>query len=149
MPKIPLNGFIQEVGNVQFVGNNNTAKQEILLRVPGWRDEFGEQKGPDDFWKITIMGDKIDKWNIHERHIGSRVKTEVFINSRQYTSKKDNSIGYMVNVTLASIDFSQNNSTTKHQTAPVSSQPDQGLNDPAYQQQRANERAGEDDDVPF
>lgn len=147
MPKIPLNGFIEEVGNVSFVGANNTAKQEILLRVPAWRDEFGETKGPDDYWKIAILGDKIDRFNIHSRHIGSRVKSEVFVNSRQYYSKKDNSVGYMVNVTLATIDFAAsqtpNNSRQNSQaTAPT----DQGLNDPAYQQQRAAE---ESEDLPF
>ena len=147
MPKIPLNGFIEEVGNVHFVGNNNTAKQEILLRVPGYRDEFGEQKGPDDFWKITIMGDKIDKWNIHSRHIGSKVKTEVFINSRQYVSKKDNSIGYMVNVTLATIDFSQNSAPQKASNPVAYVQADQGLNDPIYQAQRAAEES--EDFPPF
>lgn len=146
MPKIPLNGFIEEVGNVHFVGQNNTAKQEILLRVPAYRDEFGETKGPDDYWKIAIMGDKIDRFNIHSRHVGSRVKSEVFVNSRQYTSKKDNTVGYMVNVTLATIDFAAAPAGNHaRQASPNTVAQDQGLNDPAYQQQRSEE----EDDLPF
>lgn len=148
MPKVPLNGFIEDVGNVQFVGANNTPKQEILLRVPAWRDNFGETKGTDDFWKITIMGDKIDRWNLHSRHIGSKVKTEVFIASKQYTSKKDSSIGYMVNVSLSSIEFvsaAQPHYNQQSQQTAHGSQPDPALSSPEY----LNNRAGEEDDLPF
>jgi len=143
MPKIPLNGFVVDVSNVQFVGANGTPKQEIVLRVPAYRDEFGEQKSPDDHWRIAILGERIDKFNLHQRHIGSRVKTEVFINSREYVSKKDSSTGYMVNVSLASIEFVAA-SANNHQKA-TAAQPDAVLNEPVYQ---AN-RAGEEEDLPF
>jgi hypothetical protein len=138
MPKVSLNGFVEKVGNVQFVGANNTAKQSFILKVPGYTDSFGEKKGPDDFWEITVMGDSIDKFNLHSRHVGSKVKTEVYINSRMFVSKKEETLGkisYIVNVNLASIDFLEKASANQVNSAPAD--------------QPSGHRPGEDDDLPF
>jgi len=147
MPKIQLNGFLQEISNVQFVGANGTPKQEIILLVPGFTNNFGEKIGQDDLWKISILGESIDKFNLYERHAGSKVKTEVYISSRQYTSKKDNTIGYMVNVNLASIEFltsnqraSFNEPTQSENRIPVDDIPNE------YLEQRSNEI---EPDLPF
>ena len=148
MPKIQLNGFLQEISNVQFVGANGTPKQEIILLVPGFTNNFGEKIGQDDLWKISILGESIDKFNLYERHAGSKVKTEVYISSRQYTSKKDNSIGYMVNVNLANIEFLSNGQRTHSNDTPSATET---IADPnrlpdEYFENRASE---EKDDLPF
>ena len=99
MAKIQLEGFVVDVGTVQYVGVNNTPKQNIIFKVPGYVDRFTGKQGQDDFWNITLMGTAIDKFNIHERHISLRAKAEVYVNSREYTSR-DGNIGYIVNVCL-------------------------------------------------
>lgn len=106
MPKIQLNGFIEEVSDIEYVGQNNLSKQAIILMVPGYTDEYGEKKGKDEHYQISLLGDSVDKFNIHPRHVGSKVKTEVYIKSSRYTNK-EGKVGYIVNINLASIEFIQ------------------------------------------
>jgi hypothetical protein len=148
MPKIQLNGFLQEISNVQFVGANGTPKQEIVLLVPGFTNNFGEKIGQDDLWKISILGESIDKFNLYERHAGTKVKTEVYISSRQYTSKKDNSIGYIVNVNLASIEFltSSQRSAANEPRTPTQTIADPNRLPDEYFENRSGEENG---DLPF
>ncbi|MBO9671994.1 MAG: hypothetical protein J7577_01010 [Sphingobacteriaceae bacterium] len=106
MAKLQLNGFLEEVGGIHFVGTSGTtAKQLIVVRVPAWTNQFGEKQGEDELWQISLIGTAVDKFNIHNNRVGAKVKTEVYIRSNQYQSKKDQSIGYMVNINLASIEF--------------------------------------------
>lgn len=148
MPKLQLKGFIQEVSKIHFYGEKNFPKQVILLMVPGYVDEFGEKKSPDDFWQISIMGDSIDKFNIHERHVGSKVVIEVYVNSRPYTNKTTQLTGYIVNVSLAKIEFldqSKPNHTPQGNHNPEA----QNFSPAILRPGEDDKLPGEEDDLPF
>lgn len=101
--KSPLKGFLQSVGPLEEVGANKTIKQRISVFVPGWINEFGEKKGKDQQWDIDIFGaEAIDRHNVQDRLVGSKVEVEVYISSTYYESQATGWTGCIYNTNLKS-----------------------------------------------
>ena len=138
MAKITLKGFIANVGEIEEVGANKTFKQSVILKVPGYVDQFGEKKGNDEYWDMVLLGaDKIDRFNIQNRHKGAKVSCDVYINSNWYENKATGKTGCIVNVNLAKIDFLDGSNLPKNEPAKSTRQPVDFSADPI------------DDDLPF
>jgi hypothetical protein len=104
MAKVELKGFLLRVSNVETVGEKQTQKQSILMKIPGYVNQFQEKVGEDEIWQIDLFNKAIDKFNLHTRHQGKKVKASVFINSRPWESK-DGKKGYILNANLGSLEF--------------------------------------------
>lgn len=130
--KAELKGYLQSVGEAVNVGKESTLlKQEIVIMIPGYRDEFGEKKGKDEHWCISILGeDKIKALNLSKEMVRSKVVATVYINSREFTNQ-NNEVFYNLNVNLSALEFKS--------TAGAPATPEAGAASPA----------GNDDDLPF
>lgn len=130
--KVELKGILKDTGNIDFVGNNNTPKQVIVVFVPGYRDEFGEQKNKDEYWQIDVIGQRVERYNINEAWLNKKVELSIYISGNQFERKDGSGFGYSYNDNLAEI----------KQVVPVSS----GQNTAPVD---ANAAPGQDDDLPF
>lgn len=110
MAKTELQGFLLRVSNVETVGEKQLQKQSILIKVPGYVDRFGERKTDDEIWQIDLFNKAIDKFNLHTRHQGQKVKAVVYINSRPYETK-DGRKGFLLNANLGTLDFLESQRT--------------------------------------
>jgi hypothetical protein len=128
MAKTEIQGFLLRVSNIETVGEKQVQKQSILIKVPGYVDRFGERKTDDEIWQIDLFNRAIDKFNLHTRHQGQKVKAVVYINSRPYETK-DGRKGFLLNANLGSLDFLESQRTM-------------------VTQDLSNAAAG-DDDLPF
>lgn len=115
MAKIELKGIIQKVGQVQTVGNNGTKKQSMILKVPAFRDQFGDVVGKDEEWELQVFGDRIQKFNLSGAMHGKRAKCTVFVNSNKFIKNSDQSEGYAINATLGAVELVE----APRQTAPA------------------------------
>jgi hypothetical protein len=90
MAKIELFGKITEVFPLDFVGANKTAKQEFVLFVPGYVDQFDRDKPVyDEDWLVTIFGgEKVMKYQMTEDTVGRKCKVKVFLNSKRIPAKE-------------------------------------------------------------
>lgn len=104
MAKITLKGIIHEVGNIEYVGEKEYPKQFIIIFVPEYVDEYGEKKGKDEHWQVTLFGNNVDKFNIQPRNLNAKVKVDLYLKSMKYEGR-DGKIGYMINADLASIEY--------------------------------------------
>jgi hypothetical protein len=105
MAKIDLKGFVSAVGQIQTIGANNTKKQEVVLHVPAYRDQFDEVKGKDEHWLIELIGEEIiNKYNLNQTNVKMKCKATVFINSRMFTPEGGKTF-YPVNCVLKEFDF--------------------------------------------
>lgn len=132
MAKISLKGWLVNVGDLVEVGANRTIKQSVIIKVPGWVDQFGEKKGRDEYWEADMLNDAIDKFNIRDHQKNAKVEVELYVNSSWYENKETGKTGCIVNVRLASIKFLDNVAKTEA-PAPVD----------------VSAVPGEDDDLPF
>ena len=57
MAKIELKGTIRLVNQMEEIGENKTKKKSFIFDVKGYTDDFGEQKGRDQAWKIDVIGE--------------------------------------------------------------------------------------------
>lgn len=112
MAKLQLKGIIYAVEKPLFVGEKNTEKQLFYLKVPAYVDEFGDVRGRDELWQITVMGDNVRKFNLTtEVFEGKKAIVNLYVNSNYIEPKKgpegviERSEMYIVNLNLASIEI--------------------------------------------
>jgi hypothetical protein len=102
MAKLELKGIVTQVSPVSTVGQNNTKKQTLILKVPGFRDPFGEQTQPDEEWQLEVVGARVDKIALNDTHVNKKVKCVVWISSRKWT--KDDKDMYFISASLGEIE---------------------------------------------
>ena len=105
MASVILKGKIIHVGSVEFVGEKKTAKQDIILFVPGYTDGFGDKKGIDENWKISIMGKDVQQGGMAPNRVGEKASMKVYLNSKLVPSKTGGEDMYIINAVLAEIQF--------------------------------------------
>jgi hypothetical protein len=106
MASIELKAKIVAVGPCDFVGENKTPKQDIIVMVPGFVDGFGDKVGKDEQWKISVMGDNVAKLGIAPNAVDKKAKLKVYLNSNCLPAReagKDDM--YIINAVLASIEI--------------------------------------------
>lgn len=100
-----ITGTIHKVGEVTSFGTNG-AKQDIVIKVPGYVDRYSGERGQDEFYQVSLFNDQIEKRNLYPHHEGSKVEFELNITSREWTSK-DGKLMYIMNARFASLEFVQ------------------------------------------
>lgn len=105
MAKVELKGYVLIVNQPEEVGEKKTKKQTVILKVPAYRDEFGDTKGQDEEWPLDIMGDNVAKFNLTTEAQGKRAKCTVYVNGNKFIKKSDNTEGWTINARLGAIDL--------------------------------------------
>jgi len=114
MARIELKGTFRAIEPVQTVGKNNTLKQVIIFETPPYTDEYGDQKGEAEEWKLEILGDQIAKIGLANNCLGKKAKLTVYVNSRKVLIvNKDNQPDniYPVSLKIAKVEFAEVNQT--------------------------------------
>lgn len=105
MAKIELKGYVLFVNRPETIGEKQTPKQVLILRVPAFRDEFGDTRGQDEEWPLDILGDNVAKFDLRPEAIGKRAKCTVYLNGQKFTKKADNTEGWTINARLGAIEL--------------------------------------------
>ena len=64
MAKAALKGFFERIEPVNVYGEKNTRIQKVIFRVPGYTDAFGDKKSEDEYWRLDVMGERIDTFDL-------------------------------------------------------------------------------------
>ena len=111
MARIELKGQFLAVEPVQQVGSKGTLKQVVIFETPAYRDEYGEVKGEDEQWELSVMGDTIAKLGLAGNSVGRKAKVTVYVNSKRYEQKDEITgnikIFYPVNLVLNKVEFAE------------------------------------------
>jgi len=73
--------YIDSIGPVSPSQTGNHKFIEIVLRKPAQRDEFGEEKYPDDYFPCTVWNDKINQ--LPEIEEGDKVEAVINYQGRK------------------------------------------------------------------
>jgi len=111
MARIELKGTFLAIEPVQTVGEKGTLKQVVIFETPAYRDEYGDIKGEDEQWELSVMGDSIAKLGLANNVIGRKAKVTVYVNSRRYEKTDEKTkvtkIFYPVNLVLNKVEFAE------------------------------------------
>jgi hypothetical protein len=66
--------------------NKDTRIQEVILFRKGWTDEFGDQKGKDQYYKVAFFNNDIEKFSITQ-YANKKVEVNLFLNGFEYTTQ--------------------------------------------------------------
>ena len=90
MAKIEMKGFFEAVEKEEVFGEKKTRVQKVIFMVPGYTDQFGDKKSDNEYWEISVMGDKIDALDLNNKITDSRkAKVFCFVNSKIWFKKED------------------------------------------------------------
>lgn len=116
MAKLELKGFVLTVRQPETVGEKNTPKQQVIFRVPGYTDQFGDKVGQDEEWPLDIIGDNVAKLNLSTDSEGKKAKVTIYISGQKFIKKLDSTEGHMINARLHLIDFIEAKSPDKEKS---------------------------------
>lgn len=121
MAKIELKGIVKSVSQIENIGKDSaTRKQSLILFVPGYHDEFGDQKGKDEEWRLDVFNKKIDDLNLNSNVIDKRVRCIIYLNSQRVEGKEPNAPEmYFINANLSDMKVVDGNSTTASNNIPA------------------------------
>jgi hypothetical protein len=105
MAVLQLKGKIIAVGGVTEVGQNNLKKQLIHFQIPARRDDFGEVRGEDEIWELSVLGDKIEKLAFKPEMELKKATMNCFINSKTIPKTDEKPEMYIINVVIASFEL--------------------------------------------
>ena len=96
--------LVEKVFQPESTQNNNHKYQRIVLKKPGFTDEFGEKKGKDDLFDCRVWNKKID--NVPPGlKAGDKVKVMLSLNGRDYLDESKNEIGYNLQLSIGKIEL--------------------------------------------
>ncbi|HWK58139.1 MAG TPA: hypothetical protein VNQ80_12405 [Parapedobacter sp.] len=78
----PINVIIQDVQPTETL-RDGLRRQVIIMMEPGYTDDFGDKKGRDNHWRVSIYGDRIEKFGITAGHIGTKAKARFAFTSTE------------------------------------------------------------------
>ncbi len=90
--KATMKGFITLIHPTEGIGEKKTKIQRVEFMTPAWRDEFGEVKGNDEFWLLTVMGKKVDEFDLDTviaPNTSYKAEITVYFNGRKFFLKDD------------------------------------------------------------
>lgn len=79
MAKVEVRAWFKEIGQVETVGQNDFQVQNIMMIVPGFKDEFQGINRPDEPWLVQVKGDNIKKLNLSKKDEGTRCKATCYV----------------------------------------------------------------------
>lgn len=88
MAKVELKGSFLAVLSPVEKGEKKTMIQTVFFKVPGYRDEYGDQKGNDEIWEFSVVGiDNINKLALDVKYEGKKAKCSIYLNSNTIDAK--------------------------------------------------------------
>ncbi len=100
---LPEHKFIVEkVGPVEETRNGGHKIQKIILRKPGWRDEFGDQVGKDDYYEVQVWNNQITEIPVLKK--GDKVKAMLNLNGKEILDNNNGELFYALNLNLRKIE---------------------------------------------
>lgn len=102
--KITQNAIIGLIGPVLYetFGNKMQDKQQLVLLVAGFTNNFGEKLGKDEYWEYTLTGKSVKEIDLIKNFkSGDKVTVEGYLNSQNY--QIENAKPYSFKIRLASI----------------------------------------------
>lgn len=78
--KVEIKGIVHHVGQVQVF--EKFKMQEIIIRKPAYVDEFGDKKGDDQFFPVTLFNTDIEKYDAFNKLAGKKVTAVCYLNGR-------------------------------------------------------------------
>lgn len=103
---ITLKAIVEKIPAINTIEKDGktTRIQNLILRQPGYTDEFGEKKGKDDIWCIQLINDNIEKHNILKTYMPKdKVVVSFYQNSQLF--EKDDREFYTINNNLKTIEM--------------------------------------------
>lgn len=107
--KAQIKGYVYKVSEPYTVGNNGTEKQDLILKQPARRNEFGEVKGKDEYFKLEIIGKKVAELNLNNSIAGALAECNVWFRSNYW--QKEGNYGFIIGAGLESIQLIGGNPT--------------------------------------
>ena len=104
--KIKLKALVQSVSEKKTT-EKNTEYVKILVMVPGYKDDWGDKVGEDEFYEVAAFGKQVDL--VPKELIGNeidpdkgqlKVVLDCYLNSRK-TETEDKKVFYNLNLSLA------------------------------------------------
>lgn len=99
--QIPEHGYIvEQIDALETTEKGNHKFQRIILKKPGWKDEFGEQKGNDDLFEVRVWNQKINELPQLQR--GDKIKATLYFQGNESVNDRGQK-SYFVNVGIGKI----------------------------------------------
>lgn len=105
MPKVQLKGIIKDLSQIGEIGTKPPAKHQTLtLLVPGFTDSCGEKRAKDELWKIHMIGEKVNYFNLDGQDIlEKKANVEVYLNSKSVI--RDGELKSFISAYLAKLEI--------------------------------------------
>lgn len=103
---IELKGFVEEVTPVvrKESAGKTTLVQALIVKVPGYTDQFGDKKGEDKLWQFTLFNEAIKKNALAENvFAGQKVRVEGYLDSKTYNSGGETKFALNLNLRFVEI----------------------------------------------
>lgn len=107
MATLQLKGKFLVCGTPEELGEKRTLVQKVHLMVPGYVDGFGDKKGQDEVWELSVMGDNVAKLGLSNEKEGKKAIVKIFLNSNTVPAAKTtvNREMYIINAVLHSYEL--------------------------------------------
>jgi primosomal replication protein N len=96
--RIETKGIVENIGKSKTL-SNGTEMCQVLIKVPGFHNSFGEKVGPDLQLPIGVFGDKIDM--VFNLKHGQKVEVAFYLNSKEVVT--DREVFHSLRASLATI----------------------------------------------
>lgn len=96
---IEIKGFIHVVNNqtTTTTTKGSYLKQIIVIRKPGFTDEFGDKKGKDQFFPVTLADDACKKFSA-QLVKDKKVIATCYLNGYEHNSGNGSQYGLTINL---------------------------------------------------
>lgn len=78
MAKLKVKGWFKEIGTPYEVGTKGFTVQDVMMVIPGYKDDFNGIDRPDEPWLMQVKGENIKKLNLAGLE-GTKVEATVFV----------------------------------------------------------------------
>jgi len=93
--------IVEKIGEVENIKNHQLLK--IVLRKPGWRDEFGDQVGKDDFYEVQVWNQQISEMPVLKK--GDKVKAQLNLNGQEFLDNNNGEMYYTLRLNVRKMEL--------------------------------------------
>jgi|GEM_PF-4124678 len=95
--------LIERVDPPQYTQDNQFRFKTIVLKKPGFTDEFGDKIGKDDLFECKVWNDRIEQLPVLKK--GDKVKAMLNLSGREVLDRNTSEIYYTMNLNIKQIDL--------------------------------------------
>lgn len=95
--------LVERVDPPQHTQDKQYRFKTIVLKKPGFTDEFGEKIGKDDLFACKVWNDRIEQLPDLKR--GDKVKAVLNLSGREGLDRNTSEIYYSININIKQIDL--------------------------------------------